>query len=157
MFGNLMESRSVVKFLVILKNFRSMIILEDRSIFCRIDIVEAAIILSYIEVYTAAFSRCTDNMHFSPIIIHQPRVIKFEFALVDRSFLLEIAARCIQGTFQSISSQEKSEAVSQTEAARNVERFPLVPPFFLPCITSRRRFPRCRMPPLLNYLWRSTF
>lgn len=66
MFGNLMESRSVVKFLVILKNFRSMIILEDRSIFCRIDIVEAAIILSYIEVYTAAFSRCTDNMHFSP-------------------------------------------------------------------------------------------
>lgn len=44
-------------------------------------------------------------------------------------------------SIQSISSQEKSEAVSQTEAARNVERFPLPPPFFLPRITSRRGFP----------------
>lgn len=39
-----------------------MIILEDRSIFCRIE----SILSKQQKVYTAAFSRYTDNMHFSP-------------------------------------------------------------------------------------------
>lgn len=93
---------------------------------------------------------------------HSPKNYSYDqvrvYADVDRSFLIEIATRCRRAFREAYLFARKIGGGFADGGSAECRAVPIA--FTLPSSPVSRRdagWAGCRMPPLLNYLWRSTF